>query len=126
MAILYCEMEQPEASLHAMHQAVEISRATGHLPGIAYSLLAQGYMAAQVGRRAAAQQLLVEALTSLELMGDTEGIGEVQRRLELLADGKGNLPEPPATMSWIRSHVVLTEGKVYCEFELPSLSRGNR
>ena len=125
LAILYWEMQQPETALHAMSQAVAIIRDTGHLPSIAYSLLAQGYMAAQMGRRTVAQPLLVEALMSLELMGDQEGIGEVQRRLAALADGKANLPEPPATMSWIRSHVVLTEGKVYCEFELPNLWRRN-
>jgi hypothetical protein len=37
-----------------------------------------------------------------------------------LTSGAGELSEPPPALQWVRSHVVLTEGKVYCEFELPA------
>jgi hypothetical protein len=118
LAIFYWEMQQPEPALQAIDQAVEISRTTGYLPGIAYGLVAQGYMEAHLEQRENAQQRLHAALLSLNLMGDEEGVGEVQRRLALLSDGVLDLSEPPPSMNWVRSHVVLTEGKVYCEFEL--------
>ncbi len=123
IAILHWEMQQGEAALQAIHEAVEISRVTGYLPGIAYGLVAQGYMEFQLDQREAAHQHLQAALLTLHLMGDEEGIGEVQKQLERLANGSLDLPEPSAVMNWIRSHIVLSEGKVYCEFELPIATR---
>src|SRR5262245_10378563 len=87
LAILSWEMKQSEAALQAIGEAVEISRAIGYLPGIAYGQAAQGYMAAQLQWRELAQQHLQSALLSLRLMGDEEGIGEVQKRLDLLVSG---------------------------------------
>jgi predicted ATPase len=120
VAILHWELQREEEALQAIGEAVEISRAIGHLPSTAYSLVAQGYMEAQMGRRELAHHHLEEALLPLNLMGDEEGIGEVQKRIDLLAEGKGELSEPPPALNWVRSHVVLTEGKVYCEYELPA------
>jgi hypothetical protein len=42
-----------------------------------------------------------------------------------LAEGVRDFSEPPLTMNWVRSHVILTEGKVYCEFELTATSARN-
>jgi hypothetical protein len=79
-------------------------------------------MLAHQGKHAAAQRLLEEALAVVHQTGDAEASQEIQARLDLLAAGTTELPEPPATMQWVRTHVVLTEGKVYCEYELPALT----
>src|SRR5690606_20072777 len=101
--------QQPGPAIDAMAQALDIARAIGHLHNVAYSLLAQAYMVAQQSRVASpdrtstAQSLLQEALIAFEQMGDEQGVREVQMRLDLLARGVLDLPEPPAAMNWIRA-----------------------
>jgi tetratricopeptide (TPR) repeat protein len=122
LAILHWEMEEGETAVQAMGEAVEISRAIGNLPGIAYGLVAQGYMEAHLERHATAIEHWQAALAALNLMGDEEGVREVQKRITQLTNGAGDLTEPPPAMQWIRSHIVVTEGKVYCEFEFPAIA----
>jgi tetratricopeptide (TPR) repeat protein len=121
LAILHWEMGQGEAAVQAMSEAVGMSRTTGYLPGIAYGLVAQGFMEAQQERRATAIELWQAAVATLLLIGDEEGVREVEARINILVDGAGELPELPPTLQWVRSHVILTEGKVYCEFEFPAI-----
>jgi tetratricopeptide (TPR) repeat protein len=118
-ATLDWEMQQTAEAVRAMQQAVEISQAIGYLPGTVHGLLALTYMEARLGRRSTAQLHLQAALAPLNLTEDREGLREVENRLQLLAAGQLDLPEPPAHMNWIRTHIVLAEGKVYCEFESP-------
>ena len=138
VAILHWEMDQGEAALQAISEAIEISRAIGNLPGIAYGLVALGYMESQLDHRQEAYQHLSEALISLIQMGDEEGIREIEKRVERLANGPEYGPakdtakdtvesaEPSPALNWVRSHVVLDEGKVYCEFELPAMMAHGR
>lgn len=119
MATLHWEMQQTATAVAAMQQAVTISQTIGYLPGAVHGLLALGYMTARLGQRAAAQRHLQAALTPLRLMEDVAGLQEVEQRLQWLAAGQLDLPEPPSHMNWIRTHIVLAEGKVYCEFESP-------
>lgn len=125
VATLHWELQQRETAVSAMLQAVAISEAIGYLPGRAHGLLALGYMTARLGQRTAAERHLQAALTPLQLMADEKGRHEVETRLQLLAAGQLDLPEPPTHMNWIRTHIVLAEGKVYCEFESPRVIRNS-
>lgn len=122
MGILHWEMGNTDAAIAAMGQAFALSEVTGHVPEMAYSRLAQGFMVAHTGARQTAINLLEEALAIFRRMNDPEGAREVQMRLDLLRQGRLDLPEPPAALQWQRSHIVLTDWKVYCEFELPHLA----
>jgi hypothetical protein len=77
-------------------------------------------MAARLGVRTAAEEHLEAALSALRLMGDEAGIAEVRQRLDRLASGEEELAELSPALNWVRSHVLLSEGKVYCEFEFPA------
>jgi hypothetical protein len=36
-----------------------------------------------------------------------------------LDQNPAEMEEPPAQMGWVKTYVILIEGKVYCEYESP-------
>lgn len=109
----------PAAQEH-MEQALAISRNIGYGLGIAYGLVSLSDLLAQQSKWDKAQGHLEEATTWLRLIEDTSGLGNIQTRLQALK--RGEIPEivdlkPPG--GWIKSHITLAEGKVYCAFESP-------
>jgi hypothetical protein len=119
LASILWEQGTSDQVLDHLHQALFISREMGYGPGIAHGLSAVGAFAAQRGERDLARQHFEEASTWLRLTEDQEGLIEIQTRLEALEHPPlPQSPQPPA-MGWVRSHLALSEGKVYCEFESP-------
>jgi hypothetical protein len=59
-------------------------------------------------------------MTWLRLMEDQARLAQAERMLRGLEE-QGTLPdgELPAALGWVKTHVALAEGKVYCEFESP-------
>ena len=102
-----------------MHQALSISQEIGYGPGIAHGLLALSDIQAQRGQVDVARQHLQEAMTWLRLIEDQAGLTQTQARLLALEKGAPEAMAPSTTKGWVRSHVALAEGKVYCEFESP-------
>jgi hypothetical protein len=102
-----------------MHQALGISREIGYGPGIAHGLIALSDIQAQRGNVDVARQHLQEAMTWLQLMEDQTGLTQAQARLRALEQGAPEAMDPSTTRGWVKSHVALAEGKVYCEFESP-------
>jgi len=66
-----------------------------------------------------AREHLQEAMTWLRLIEDQAGLAQAQARLRALERGSPQAMDPSATKGWVKSHVALAEGKVYCEFESP-------
>ncbi len=66
---------------------------------------------------------LQEAITWLRLIEDQAGLSEAQAWLQALKEGTLEALNPPAEMGWVKDHVALAEGKVYCEFESPMAHR---
>jgi hypothetical protein len=62
---------------------------------------------------------LREALTWLRLIEDQDNLERTQARLRQLEAGEATAEDPFAHNGWVRSHVPLAEGKVYCVFESP-------
>jgi tetratricopeptide (TPR) repeat protein len=114
LANLHRDLGHLEAARDQMAQAVTISREIGYGPGIAHGLLTLSALEAQAGRTEAARQHRAEAGTWLSLTADrTGGDGAedgAQRALQA---------DLPIQVGWIKSHVTLPEGKVYCAFESP-------
>ena len=52
-------------------------------------------------------------------MEDQAGPAQAQTRLRALERGSPEAMGSPPAKGWVRSHVALAEGKVYCEFESP-------
>jgi len=57
--------------------------------------------------------------TRLRLTEDQVGLTETQARLDALEQGTLADIDRPTTMGWVKSHVALAKGKVYCGFESP-------
>jgi predicted ATPase len=119
LASLQWDIGMPDQALAHIQQALSISREIGYGPGIAYGLAALGHFHAQRGERHMARQHFEEAITWLQLIEDQVGLAETQAKLDALEKGTPSSSDRPTTMGWVKSHVALAEGKVYCEFESP-------
>ena len=119
LASLQWEMGVPDQALAHLQHALSTSREIGYGPGIAYGLVALGYIQAQQGERQTARQHFEEAIAWLRLTEDQVGLIETQAMLDVLENGTLADIGQPTTMGWVKSHVALAEGKVYCEFESP-------
>ncbi len=119
LAGLQWEVGALDQALDQMHQALSISQEIGYGPGIAHGLLALSDIQAQRGKMDAACEHLQEAMTWLRLIEDQAGLAQAQTRLRALERGSPEAVDSPMVKGWVKSHVALAEGKVYCEFESP-------
>jgi tetratricopeptide (TPR) repeat protein len=124
LAGVHWERGAPDQSLNHMERAVDISREIGYGPGIAHGLVTLSDLQAQGGRLDLARQHLQEAITWLHLTEDKAGLAQAQDRLHALE--QGTFVETTlfaAPIGWVKGHVALAEGKVYCTFESPLARR---
>jgi DNA-binding SARP family transcriptional activator/tetratricopeptide (TPR) repeat protein len=119
LASLHWEAGAPDQALEHIHQALSISQEIGYGPGIAHGLIALSDIQAQRGDVEVAREHLQEAMTWLRLTEDQAGLAQAQARLGVLEKGTPEELAASTTKGWVKSHVALTEGKVYCEFESP-------
>ena len=116
LASLHWEAGKADQALDHIQQALDISQEIGYGPGVAHGLVVLGELQAQRGNRNIAREHFQEALTWLRLTEDQAGLAEAERRLHALETGT---LAPSAHIGWIKGHIALAEGKVYCEFESP-------
>jgi len=124
LAGVHWDQGASDQSLDQMERAVEISREIGYAPGIAHGLVTLSDLQAQGGQVDVALQHLAEAITWLNLTEDKPGLAQAQTRLRALE--QGTFVETTlfsAQGGWVKSHVALAEGKVYCTFESPLARR---
>ena len=119
LASLNTEVGDLTCALDNLQQAVTISEGIGYAAGVAHSLFGLSYLYTLLAQPDAAREVLQDALVWFDLMEDQEGAGLVSAKLEQLETDPGHAGQPPENVSWIRTHVTLQEGKVYCEFESP-------
>ncbi|MFQ5856410.1 MAG: tetratricopeptide repeat protein [Anaerolineae bacterium] len=112
-----------DQALEHMNKALSISREIGYAPGIAHGLIALGHFHAQRDDADAARAHLQDAMNWLRLMEDEVGLAEAQGWLHALEKGALEAVGLPTATGWVKSHVALAEGKVYCEFESPMVRR---
>jgi hypothetical protein len=102
-----------------MAQAVAISREIGYGPGIAHGLVTLSALEAQNGRPEAAEAHLAEARTWLSLTEAEDGTPRAGAERAAAFPQNAAAPDLPIRLGWVKSHVTLPEGKVYCAFESP-------
>jgi len=119
LAGLQWEVGALDQALDHMHQALSISQEIGYGPGIAHGLLALSDIQTRRGEWDVAREYLQEAMTWLRLVEDQAELVQAQTRLRALEGGSPEAMAPSTTKGWVKSHVALAEGKVYCEFESP-------
>jgi hypothetical protein len=119
LAGLRREVGALDQALDHMRQALSISQEIGYGPGIAHGLIALSDIQTRRGEWDVAREHLQEAMTWLRLVEDQAGLAQAQTRLRALERGSPKAMDSPPAKGWVRSHVALAEGKVYCEFESP-------
>jgi tetratricopeptide (TPR) repeat protein len=120
LAGLHWRRDEIELALEQMERAAETSRGIGYGPGIAHGLVALGHIHAQAGRPERAREHWQDAVSWLRLTEDESGLAEIQALLGALEQGTPmQVSLLPAEISWVKGHVALAEGKVYCAFESP-------
>jgi tetratricopeptide (TPR) repeat protein len=95
------------------------SRVHHTLASLQWEVIALSDIYIRRGELDLARQRLREATTWLQLIEDEAGLSQAQARLHALERETLEETELSTTIGWVRSHVALTEGKVYCEFESP-------
>jgi hypothetical protein len=122
LGVVHWLRDELDLAFEQTEQAVEVSREIGYGPGIAHGLLSLSVLQAQMGCLEAAKERLKAAITWLRLTEDDLGLAEAEARLQQFEQGT----PPPVSLlpetGWVKSHVVLAEGKVYCAFESPLAS----
>jgi predicted ATPase/DNA-binding SARP family transcriptional activator len=119
LANLYWASRDHQQAIESIQQAIQVSEETGYGPGIAHGLLTLSYFYAQRNDTEACRKQLNEALTWLQLIEDHQSLANTQSQLLALEEGDLSQISLPETTYWFKSHVILAEGKVYCEFESP-------
>jgi tetratricopeptide (TPR) repeat protein len=119
LANLHRDLAHPDAALDHMAQAVAISREIGYGPGIAHGLVTLSALEAQNGRPEAAAAHLAEARTWLSLTEAEDGAPRAGTEGAATFPQNAAAPDLPIRLGWVKSHVTLPEGKVYCAFESP-------
>jgi tetratricopeptide (TPR) repeat protein len=119
LANLYWASRDHQQAIESIQQAIQVSEETGYGPGIAHGLLTLSYFYAQRNETEACRKQLNEALTWLQLIEDHQSLANTQSQLLALEEGDLSQISLPETTYWFKSHVILAEGKVYCEFESP-------
>jgi predicted ATPase len=108
LANLHRDLGDQPAALDHMTQAVTTSREIGYGPGVAHGLITLSALETQAGRPEVAERHLAEAQTWLSLEENPHG--ENERRPVSPSD-------LPIQVGWVKSHITLPEGKVFCAFE---------
>jgi tetratricopeptide (TPR) repeat protein len=114
----------PQAIVHIEH-ALRISREIGYGPGMAHGLVAAGYLYTLHGNREKTRIALDNAKIWFSLIDDVDAVQEVDRLAEQIEKGKAEIPAP-SSIGWVRSHVLLSGGTVFCEFETPMVRRSTQ
>jgi DNA-binding SARP family transcriptional activator/Tfp pilus assembly protein PilF len=108
-----------DQALHFMRRALEVARGINYAHGLGHDLVDLSEIHWRRGERLEAQAALQEARVWFAFVEDPAALEGASRRLKDLASGRGLDDGAGSGRGWVKSHLSLAEGKVYCEFESP-------
>ena len=118
LAMQCAETSDLEAGLRLMQRAVEIDRAIGYAHALGHDLVDLAHLHLRGDERLEARAALQEAMVWFGYTEDREA--QASARAQLRELDSGVTPSTAVTSrQWVKSHLPLGEGKVYCEFESP-------
>jgi tetratricopeptide (TPR) repeat protein len=107
-----------DEAMRCMQRAVEVDRAINYAHALGHDLVDLGLLHALRNERSQARAALEEAAVWFDLTGDEAGVGAPRAHLADLESGR--VPQAHERGDHgVKSHLPLSEGKVYCEFESP-------
>jgi DNA-binding SARP family transcriptional activator/Tfp pilus assembly protein PilF len=118
LAMQCADQKDLDSGLRLMQRAVEVDRAIGFAHALGHDLLDLSYLHLRRDERMEARAALQEALVWFGYTGDREALALARSTLEHL-DSPGAVPALNVPRQWVKSHLPLGEGKVYCEFDSP-------
>lgn len=109
-------------SLRLMRKAIEIDRLLNFAHALGHDLVGLAQVHLARGERFEAQAALREALIWFEGLANMTGLNATRSMLAAVAAGDVAIAaaqdlDASQRGIWVRSHLPLSEGKVYCEFE---------
>jgi DNA-binding SARP family transcriptional activator len=108
-----------DTALVFMRRAIEVDRAVGYAHALGHDLVDFSHIHLLRGEIAEARVALQEALVWFGFTEDADALASTRARLiEMEANG-GTQPAHSTLRRGVKSHLPLSEGKVYCEFESP-------
>jgi tetratricopeptide (TPR) repeat protein len=108
-----------DMALAFMRRAIEVDRSIGYAHALGHDLVDLGSIHLLRGEVAQARVALQEALVWFGFTEDADALGSTRARLVELDSSSGAASPLNALRLGIKSHLPLSEGKVYCEFESP-------
>jgi len=125
LALQHAAQGELDTALAHMRRAIEVDRAIGYAHALGHDLVELSGLHVLRGEIAQARVALQEALVWFGFTEDAEALASTRSALVELGLNGG---APPAHSAWrrnVRSHLPLTEGKVYCVFESPAGRRSS-
>lgn len=109
-----------DTALAHMRRAIEVDRAIGYAHALGHDLVELSSLHFLRGEIAQARVALQEALVWFGFTEDAAALASTRSALVELDANGGTLPATSALRRGVKSHLPLTEGKVYCVFESPA------
>lgn len=108
-----------DEALRFMRHAIEVDRAINYAHGLGHDLVDLSIIHAERGERSEARAALQEASVWFGFTEDHEALASISEHLRGLEVGQVRRLPTSRRPGWVKSHLALAEGKVYCEFESP-------
>jgi len=120
LAMQYRTEGELDAAVRYLRQTIDVDRSINYAHALGHDLADLSDVHALRGERAEALAALKEALVWFAFVEDRAALESTGRRLADIEGGREIVPVGrPTDRGWVRSHLALSEGKVYCEFESP-------
>jgi DNA-binding SARP family transcriptional activator len=119
LAMQACRQEDLDTGLAHLQRAVAIDRAIGYAHALGHDLLDLSAVHLLRDERIQAKASLEEALVWFTCTEDHDAAEATLDRLQGFDVQGASAADAAERRSWIKSHLPLAEGKVYCAFESP-------
>jgi DNA-binding SARP family transcriptional activator len=106
-------------ALRFMQRAIEVDRMINYAHALGHDLVELAGIHLERGERLEARAALQEAVVWFGFTEDHHALDTVRDRLTGLEAGRTSALMAATRPGWVKSHLSLAEGKVYCEFESP-------
>ena len=116
MAMHCAAQAQFEPALALLRRAIEVDRAIGYAHALGHDLVDLSDLHLARGEFVQARAALHEATVWFGFTEDESAIAATRLRLRDV-DARRDRPPVPEPTRWVKSHLDLGEGKVYCAFE---------
>jgi tetratricopeptide (TPR) repeat protein len=126
LAIQHATQGELDTAIVFMRRAIEVDRAIGYAHALGHDLVDLSNIHLFRGEVVEARVSLQEALVWFGFTEDADALTSTHARLIELDANSCTQPSQSTLRLGVKSHLPLSEGKVYCEFESPVRHQARR